>query len=86
MIVGQLFQFLIGPILHRVRSEPIGRVGTKSLRLHRRRLDELSRRHSNRRNSAGFQIREVMRTARRAGASVSQPFNHDINLPNDLPP
>ena len=85
MIVGQFLQFVIGPILHRMRNEHIRRIGAKRLRLHRGGIDELSGGDTDRRNSAGFQIREVMRTARRAGASVSQPFDDDVHLAHDLP-
>ena len=31
MIVGHFLQFVIGPILHRMRHEHIGRVGAKRL-------------------------------------------------------
>ncbi len=86
MIVGQLFQFVIGPVLHRVRNEHIGRIGAKRLRLHRGGIDELGGGDTDRRNSAGFEIREVMRTARRAGASVRQSFNHDVHLTHNLLP
>ena len=86
MIVGQFLQFLIGAILHRMRHEHIGRVGPQTLRLHGSGIDELGGGNTDRRNSAGFEIREVMRTARRAGASVSQAFDDDINLAHDLLP
>ena len=86
MIVGQLPQFLIGAILHRMRHEHIGRVGAQTLRLHGSGIDELGRSNTHRRNSAGFEIRKVMRTARRAGASVSQAFDDDIHLAHDLLP
>ena len=86
MIVGQFLQFLIGAILHRMRHEHIGRVGAQTFRLHGRSIDELGRGNTDRRNSTGFEIRKVMRTARRAGASVSQAFDDDINLAHDLLP
>jgi hypothetical protein len=86
IIVGQLFQFVIGPILHRMRNEHIRRIGAKRLRLRRGGIDELGGGDTDRRNSAGFEIREVMRTARRARASVSQSFDHDANLAHDLLP
>jgi len=86
MIVGQFLQFLIGAILHRMRHEHIGRVGAQPPRLHGGGIDELGGGNTDRRNSAGFQIRKVMRTARRAGASVCQAFDHDVDLAHDLLP
>jgi hypothetical protein len=86
MIVGQFLQFLIGAILHRMRHEHIGRVGPQPLRLHGGRIDELGRGNTDRRNSAGFEIRKVMRTARRAGASVSQAFDDEVHLAHNLLP
>jgi hypothetical protein len=86
MIVGQFLQFFIGAILHRMRHKHVRRVGPQTLRLHRSGIDELGSRNTNRRNSAGFEIRKVMRTARRAGASVSQAFDDDVHLADDLLP
>jgi len=83
MIVGQFLQFVIGPVLHRVRNEHIGRIGAKRLRLTGGGIDKLGGGDTDRRNSAGFEIREVMRTARRAGASVSQSFDDDVHLAHD---
>jgi hypothetical protein len=84
VIVGHLFEFLIGAILHRMRDEYIRRIGAECLGLHRGGINELGGRDSDRRNSAGFEIREVMRTARRAGASVSQSFDDDTYFAHDL--
>ena len=84
MIVRQLFQFIIGAILHRMRNEHIRRVSAERFRLRGGGVDELNRGDTDRRNSAGFKIREVMRTARRAGASVSQSFDHDTHFADDL--
>jgi hypothetical protein len=68
-----------------MRHEHIRRVGPQAFRLHRGRVDEFGGCNTDRRNSAGFQIRKVMRTARRAGASVSQPFDDNVHLAHDLP-
>jgi hypothetical protein len=86
MIVRHFPQLLIGAILHRMRHEHISRIGAKRLRLRGGGIDELGGGDTDRRNSTGFQIREVMRTARRAGASVSQPFDHHAHLAHDLMP
>jgi hypothetical protein len=86
MIVSQFLQFVIGPILHRMRHEHIRRVGSQRLRLRGGGIDKLSGGDTDRRNSVGFEIREVMRTARRAGASVRQPFDDDVHLAHDLLP
>jgi hypothetical protein len=86
VIVGKLDQFVIGAILHRMRHEHVGRVSAQTLRLHGGSIDELGGCDTDRRNSAGFEIRKVMRTARRAGASVSQPFDDDVHLAHDLLP
>jgi hypothetical protein len=86
VIVGQFHQFLIGAVLHRVRHEYIGRVSAQALRLHGSGIDEFGSGNTDRRNSAGFQIRKVMRTARRAGASVSQSFDDDVHFAYDLLP
>ena len=86
MVVGEFLQFVIGPILHRMRHEHIRRVGAKRLRLRGGGFDKLRGGDTDRRNSVGFEIREVMRTARRAGASVRQTFDDDVHLAHDLPP
>ena len=86
MIVRQFPQLRIGAILHRMRHEHISRVRPKRLRLRGGGIDELGGGDTDRRNSTGFQIREVMRTARRAGASVSQSFDHEVHFAHDLPP
>lgn len=86
MIVGELLQFVIGSILHRMRHEHIRRVGAECLRLRRGGFDKLRGGDTDRRNSIGFEIREVMRTARRAGASVRQPFDNEVHLAHDLLP
>jgi hypothetical protein len=86
VIVRQFPQFLIGAILHRMRHEHISRVGAQTLRLHGSGIDELGGGNTDRRNSAGFEICEVMRTARRAGASVSQAFDDEIDFAHDLLP
>ncbi len=84
MIVGQFLQFVIGPILHRMRNEHVRGIGAKPFRLHSGGIDELGGGDTDRRNSVGLKIRQVMRTARRAGASVRQPFDDDIHLAHDL--
>lgn len=86
MIVGDLPQFGIGAILHRMGNKHIRGIGAKRLRLSGGGIDELGGGDTDRRNSVGFEIRQVMRTARRAGASVRQPFDNDIHLAHDLIP
>jgi hypothetical protein len=86
MIVGEFLQFFISAILHRMRHEHVSRVGAQSLRLHCGGIDELGGGNSDRRNSAGFEICKVMRTARRAGASISQTFDDQVHLAHDLLP
>jgi hypothetical protein len=86
VIVGQFLQFVIGPVLHRMRNEHVGWIGAEPLRLDGGGIDELGGGDTDRRNSAGFEIREVMRTARRAGASVRQSFDDDVHLAHDLLP
>ena len=61
-------------------------MNAQSLRLRGGGVDELRGGDTDRRNAAGFEIREVMRTARRAGASVSQPFDDDVHFAHDLLP
>ena len=86
VIVGQFPQFLIGAVLHRMRHEHIGRVGAQSLGLDCGGIDEFGGGNTDRRNSAGFEIRKVMRTARRAGASVGQAFDDEVHFAYDLLP
>ena len=86
MIVGEFLQFLVGAILHRMRHENVSGVGAQTLRLHCRGVDELGGGNADRRNSAGFEICKVMRTARRAGASISQTFDDQVHLAHDLLP
>jgi hypothetical protein len=69
-----------------MRHEHIGRVGSQPPRLHGSGIDELGGGDTDRRNSAGFEIRKVMRTARRAGASVGQAFDNQVHFAHDLLP
>jgi hypothetical protein len=69
-----------------MRYEHISRIGAQTLRLHGSGIDELGGGDTDRRNSAGFEIREVMRTARRAGASVGQAFDNKVHFAHDLLP
>lgn len=84
MRVGHRAQFLIGAILHRMLNEHIGRVGTQGLGLRGGGVDELGGGDTNRRNATRLEIRKIMRTARCAGASVRQPFDHHVHFRNDL--
>jgi hypothetical protein len=69
-----------------MRNEYVSRVGPETLRLHGSGIDELGSGNADRRNSAGFEICKVMRTARRAGASVGQPFDDEVHFAHDLLP
>ena len=84
MLIGHRPHLVVGPILHRMRHKDIRRIGAECLRLNRCRVDEFGGRNTNRGNAIGFEICEVMRTARRTGPSVGQPFDHDIDLTHDL--
>jgi hypothetical protein len=84
MVVGQLAQFSVGAVLHRVRDEHQRRVGAERLRLRLRALDEFLRCHSNRRDAARLEFRHVMRTARYAGPSVAEPLDDEVDLGRDL--
>jgi hypothetical protein len=86
VIVGHFLQFVIRAVLHRMWNEHIGWIGAKRLRLDGGGLNELGGGDTDRRNATGFKVREVMRTARRAGASVSQPFDDEVHFANDLLP
>jgi hypothetical protein len=69
-----------------MRHEHVSRVGAQTLRLHGSGIDEFGGGDTDRGNSAGFEIRKVMRTARRAGASVGQPFDDQVHFADDLLP
>ena len=86
MVVGELFEFVVGAILHRVGNKHQRRVDTERFRLRGRPLDELGGCYTYRWNAACFEIRHVMRTARNAGPSVGQSFDHEIDFGGDLLP
>ena len=86
MVVGELFQFVVGAVLHRVWNEHQCRVDTERLGLGSGTFDELGGGDAYCWNAARFEIRHVMRTARNAGPSVGQSFDHEIDFGGDLLP
>ena len=84
MIVGHFLQLVVRPVLHRVLDEHVCRIGAQCLGLNGGGVDEFGGGDTDRRDSVGLKIREVMRTARRAASSVRQPFDDDIHLAHDL--
>jgi len=70
MVVSELFEFVVGTVLHRMRNEHQRRVDAEGLGLRGGTPDELGGGDANCRNAACFEIRHVMRTARNAGSSV----------------
>ena len=84
MIVRELLEFVIGAVLHRMWHEHIRRISAQCFGLGRGGVNELGGGDTNRRDTVGLEIRQVMRTARRAGASVRQPFDDHAHLAHDL--
>jgi hypothetical protein len=86
MLIGELFQLVVGSVLDRVGNEYQSRVDAERVCLRGRTLDEFGGRDADSWNATRFEIRHVMRTARNAGPSVGQPFDDEIDLSGDLLP
>jgi len=84
MFVRELAQFRVCPVLDGMRDKDIGRIDAKRFRLHIRRVDELRGGDADSGNAALFEVRDVMRTARRAAASIGQAFDHQVDFRADL--
>ena len=84
MLLRQLPQLRVRAVLDGVRDEDIGRVDPQRFRLHIRRVDELRGGDADSGNAALFEVRDVMRTARRAAASIGQAFDHQVDFRADL--
>jgi len=86
MVVGELFKFVVGTVLHRMGNEHQCRVNAERSGLRGRTFDELGGGYTYCRNAACFEIRHVMRTARNAGSSVGQSFDDEVDFGGDLLP
>src|SRR6266849_2430784 len=71
-------------VLDRMLDEYHGRIIAERLTLRRRRDLELRGRNPDRHNTQPFEPRDVMHTARRAGASISQAFDDEVAFGLDL--
>ncbi len=86
VIVGELFELVVGAVLHRVGNKHEGRVDTERLGPCGGAFDELGSGDADGWNATRFEIRHVMRTARNAGPSVGQSFDDKIDFACDLLP
>jgi len=86
VVVGELFEFVVGSVLDRMRNEHQCRVDAERFGLSGGTFDELGGGHPDRWNAACFEIRHVMRTARNAGPSVGQSFDDEVDFGGDLLP
>jgi len=83
-VIRQLPHLIVSAVLDRVAHEHHGRLETQGFRLGRCGLDELAGGNAYAGNVATFQVCDVMCTTRRAGTSVSQPFNHQVHFTGNL--
>src|SRR5919198_4185394 len=82
--VGEGAYLLVATVLDGMRDEHAGRVTAQSVCLGLRGVTELRGGHEDARDAAGLQSADVVHTARRAGPSVGQRFDHDLTAAADL--
>ena len=82
--IGERDHLVIGAVLDRMGDEHPRRVEPQRAGLRVRSIDELARREKHRRNTAGFEIGDVVHTARRTAASVGEGFDDRLALLADL--
>ena len=82
--VRQRADFIMRAVLNRMLNEYHGRIIAERLALRRRRDLEFRGRNPDRHNAEPFEPRDVMHTARRAGASISQAFDDEVAFGLDL--
>lgn len=82
--IGQRMQLGIAPILDRVRHKHVSWIRTQCPGLSLGCLNELGSSYSHRGNTPTFKVCNVMRTARRAGTSIAQGFDDQVNFGGNL--
>ena len=82
--LGQGGDFGVGAVLDWVGDEDGGGIVAECASLGGSGGDKLRRSHEDTRDGAPFHIHDVVHTARRARASISQRFDKRINLRGDL--
>src|SRR5918912_50828 len=82
--VGEGTYLLVGTVLDGMWDEHTGRVTAQSGCLRLRGVMELRGGHEDARDAARLQSADVVHTARRAGPSVGQRFDHDLTAAADL--
>jgi len=76
--VGDLGHLLVGTVLDRMLDEHCCRIGAERGCLMRRGLGELHGRDERSRDTATFQVNDVVHTARRAAPSIGERFEHRV--------
>jgi hypothetical protein len=82
-VFGQYHHFCVGAVLDRVRNKHPLRRQTERSALRNCRVGEFRRSDEDSWNPAAFEIDDVVHTARRAAASVSERFNDRTALTCD---
>jgi len=83
-LLGDRLDFLVGPVLDRMGHED-GHIGkSERCRLSIRTTHKLTRRNEHARHSTTFKISDVVHTARRAAASISECLDDEVALGGDL--
>lgn len=82
--VGEQVQLGIGAVLDRVRDVDRRRIETEGVGLGAGGLDELGRGDEDGWAAFSLEVRRVVHTARRAGPSISEGFDHKVTLAEDL--
>ena len=84
ILIGEMAQLVVRAILDWMRHKHIGRVCPQRFRLGSDGLHKFGRGDTDNRYAAAFEVCHVMRTARRARASIAQRFDNHINLCGNL--
>jgi len=83
-LIGDCHHLVVGSILNRVRSEYSERVEAESGALGGSGITELHGGGEDRRDASSFKIVDVVHTARRTRASISERLDHSVALAGDF--
>ncbi len=83
-VVGDLAHFVVGAVLDRMVDENAGGLEAESVCLDTSRPDKFVGGDHDAGDAAGFEIGEVVHTARRARPSVGEGFDHRVAAGGDL--
>lgn len=82
-VIGDLNDLIVGPVLDRMWNENARGFESQGFRLRFRGFNKFGAGDVGARNTAAFQVGDVMQTARRAAPSIRQRFNYHIALRAD---